>query len=670
MDRHGSDSQSPDTDMDVLQDLLHSPVTAKALPPSNGHSSSNATLLRAQTKDEKRTAGKQVNSSEGGQPSQGQPELLPGKAAHKSNEAVIEAQPGLATAPSKLTLRDALVTGSTTSPMSDKSRHDGCAGTPVIEPGGKHDKGPVHFADQAHSPSHPAHSGSRSASPNYGFPQQASRHDAAAQRAAPHYGSPQRSSPRHGSPHYGLPHLGSPHYASPRSDSPHLASPHCVTPQYVSPHDDSSPRGSPQQSSTHHASPRRPRASLMPTHHLDNDSPSPGDSRRLGPANAHRREAVDYHGFEALYRENRALLEEVEAKKREEKPRKSMFKRGVETLLSVPDGQPIFPGFKAGAAKVGSLFAIEGPFRKQQVKVLSTGGTGSVEHQPKPSFTRLATVIVVCRTSDCRLHALYLSYRQNHSVHPCDNFQAYVCSEWEPPEGYSLVANTTINEVVVRWMHEMRRALQDSVAGGIARRKVLSMLDGCMADSKSTHDDALVFREFMHRLDLHWPGDPPRNVSALSVLIRLAFKWQLTLWMKLRVTKDPVTRSRRRLVLTGGDEDAIVFLNMNHKQLLERDAYVQYWKSHYAILYRDDDVIQNHVVTQMYESATLQSHVIKTLLAVIRNYPKSPVSTTVGKLGNDIGGRLTSSLWLQFLREHVNPHSDVPVSKDMDVLVS
>lgn len=103
----------------------------------------------------------------------------------------------------------------------------------------------------------------------------------------------------------------------------------------------------------------------MPTHHLDNDSPSPGDSRRLGPANAHRREAVDYHGFEALYRENRALLEEVEAKKREEKPRKSMFKRGVETLLSVPDGQPIFPGFKAGAAKVGSLFAIEGPFRKQ-----------------------------------------------------------------------------------------------------------------------------------------------------------------------------------------------------------------------------------------------------------------------------------------------------------------
>ncbi|KAL3196589.1 hypothetical protein MRX96_015449 [Rhipicephalus microplus] len=195
------------------------------------------------------------------------------------------------------------------------------------------------------------------------------------------------------------------------------------------------------------------------------------------------------------------------------------------------------------------------------------------------------------------------------------------------------------------------------------------MLDGCMADSKSTHDDALVFREFMHRLDLHWPGDPPRKVSALSVLIRLAFKWQLTLWMKLRVTKDPVTRSRRRLVLTGGDEDAIVFLNMNHKQLLERDAYVQYWKSHYAILYRDDDVIQNHVVTQMYESATLQSHVIKTLLAVIKNYPKSPVSTTVGKLGNDIGGRLTSSLWLQFLREHVNPHSDVPVSEDMDVLV-
>ncbi|KAL1415087.1 hypothetical protein MTO96_006961 [Rhipicephalus appendiculatus] len=190
-----------------------------------------------------------------------------------------------------------------------------------------------------------------------------------------------------------------------------------------------------------------------------------------------------------------------------------------------------------------------------------------------------------------------------------------------------------------------------------------------MADSKSTHGDAKIFREFMYRLNLHWPEDPPTNVSALSVLIGLAFKWQVTLWMKLRVSKDPVRRYRRRLVLSGGDQDAIVFLSINHKQLLERDAYMQYWKSHYAILYGDDDVIQNHLVTQMYESATLQSHVIETLLAVIRKYPKSPVSTTVGKLGNDVGGRFTSSLWLQFLREHVNPQSDVPVSEDTEVLV-
>ncbi|KAL1415088.1 hypothetical protein MTO96_006962 [Rhipicephalus appendiculatus] len=195
----------------------------------------------------------------------------------------------------------------------------------------------------------------------------------------------------------------------------------------------------------------------MPTHHLHADSHSPDKSRRPGPATAHRRQAVDYHGFEALYKENRALLEEVEARKREEKPRQSMFKRGVQKLLSVPEGQPIFPGFKAGAAKVGSLFAIEGPFRRQPARVLSTGGTDSV-----------------CKTSDCRLHALYLSYRQNHSVRRCDDFQAYVCSEWEPPEGYSLVANTTISEVVVRWMHEMRHALQDSMAGGIARRKVIN----------------------------------------------------------------------------------------------------------------------------------------------------------------------------------------------------
>ncbi|KAH7951715.1 hypothetical protein HPB52_011704 [Rhipicephalus sanguineus] len=444
----------------------------------------------------------------------------------------------------------------------------------------------------------------------------------------------------------------------------------------------------------------RTKASVMPIHHPDVDSHSPGNSRRPGPATAHRRQAVDYRGFQALYKENRALLEEVEAMKREEKPRKSMFTRGVQKLLSVPDGQPVFPGFGEGMAKVGSLFALEGPFRRQPARVLSSGGTDSADPQPQRSFTRLATVIVVavgvvfvasamlfallgaltshpsgvqaqvCKTSDCRLHALYLSYRQNHSVRRCNDFQAYVCSEWEPPEGYSLVANTTISEVVLRWMQDIRRALQDSTAGGMARHMVLSMLDGCMADRKSTHQDAKIFRDFMYRLNLHWPGDPPTNVSALSVLIRLAFKWQVTFWMKLRVIQDPVRRDRRRLVLSGGDQDAIVFLNLNHKQLLQRDAYVQYWKSHYAILYRDDDVIQNHVVTQMYESATLQSHVIETLLAVARKYPKSPAATTVGVLRNYTGDRLTSSQWLQFLREHVNPHSDVAVSEDTEVLVS
>ncbi|KAH6930121.1 hypothetical protein HPB50_009929 [Hyalomma asiaticum] len=191
-----------------------------------------------------------------------------------------------------------------------------------------------------------------------------------------------------------------------------------------------------------------------------------------------------------------------------------------------------------------------------------------------------------------------------------------------------------------------------------------------MANRTTTHQDAKLFRDFMNRLNLQWPGDPPPSVNALSVLISLAFKWQMTIWMKVRLANDPATGQRRRVILSEGNQDEIVFLNINHKLLLQRDTYVDYWKSHYEILYGDDDVSRHHAVTEMYESATLQGHVIETLLAVLRRHPKSPLSTTVGKLGNYTGERLSSSAWLQFLREHVSHHSNGSLSEETDVLVS
>ncbi|XP_065282366.1 neprilysin-like [Dermacentor albipictus] len=625
MDRHSPDSQMSHKEPSRPQALLRRSVTATASVPVVGHASSPASRSTAPKQGKESFRKKNVHSPEQRQHNQACAMELPGTAAFKAvgtppEEVLNPTGVERSGRPINGKTPGAAPLGASASPANEKSGRDGCAGISVKVIGKKNSESPVFFADQTHPGSHSERS------PKY----EASSHPTRALTEA----SPM--------------HLG--------VNSP-------------SPSSMSSPSFS--------------------------NGPFPKKVQHRHPG-AHPLKTE----FDALFKENRTLLEEVDAFKRERIQKKSVFKAGVQKLLAGPSKPPAFHGFAGGTIKVRPRLAAEDTSKGLPGQVLPTGAFEAASPNIEQTFNRLSTTVFivvaalylasavlvvwlvtlqepesshqarVCLTSDCRLHALYLSYRVNSSVRRCDDFEAHVCSAWEPPEGYREVVKTAISEVVVRWMHELRHLLQESTAGGTARRKALSLLDSCMADRNATPHDATTLLNFMKQLNLYWPYDPPANVSALGVLVRLAYKWQMTFWMTLRLAEDPVARNRYRLIFCSGDQDQMVFLNMNHKHLLERDAYVQYWKSHYVMLYGENSTSRNPFVTQMYESATLQRNVIQTLLAVVKKSPKSPMSTVVGKLGNYTGRRLNSSSWLRFLREHVNLRSNGPVSEGTEVLVS
>ncbi|KAK8762756.1 hypothetical protein V5799_025978 [Amblyomma americanum] len=176
----------------------------------------------------------------------------------------------------------------------------------------------------------------------------------------------------------------------------------------------------------------------------------------------------------------------------------------------------------------------------------------------------------------------------------------------------------------------------------------------------------------MAKLNLAWPGDPPPNVNALGVLLDLAYNWRMTFWLNLRLSVDPRTRQHRRIIISEGHRDELLFLAINHEQLLAEDSYVAYWRRHYTLLYADVNKGPNphHFITHMYESASVQGDVIRTLLAMVRKHPKSPTVTTVGEIERFTGGSLNSTNWLQRLREHVFLRAKGSVTESTEVLVS
>ncbi|KAH6930127.1 hypothetical protein HPB50_009935 [Hyalomma asiaticum] len=256
---------------------------------------------------------------------------------------------------------------------------------------------------------------------------------------------------------------------------------------------------------------------------------------------------------------------------------------------------------------------------------------------------------LLCVTDDCRMHALYLDYNLNDTFSPCTDFDGHVCSRWTPSQMYAELGATALGELTVRWVANLPSLLRSAVDADKTAERPLLMYEACVRErDEATLIDAALFVAFLKELNLSWPERSTSQVSALEVLVDLAFRWQMTFWLSFQLRKDASRGAR--LYIETGDGDVLSLFAMNHRYVMQRDSYGEYWMSHYRALYGNSTSVPP--TSLLRASAVQQTYIIKVLTDVRTKNARFSTVRPIGQLETH-KGRITSSEWLRHLKKHL-----------------
>ncbi|KAL3196579.1 hypothetical protein MRX96_015441 [Rhipicephalus microplus] len=90
---------------------------------------------------------------------------------------------------------------------------------------------------------------------------------------------------------------------------------------------------------------------------------------------------------------------------------------------------------------------------------------------------------------------------------------------------------------------------------------------------------------------------------------------------------------------------------MNHRYVMQRGSYIDYWMSHYTALYGNATSVP--ATSQIRESAVQQTYIIKLLTDVRTKNAKSTTVLPIGQVANH-KSRITSSEWLRHLKKYLS----------------
>ncbi|KAL1447487.1 hypothetical protein MTO96_028569 [Rhipicephalus appendiculatus] len=252
-----------------------------------------------------------------------------------------------------------------------------------------------------------------------------------------------------------------------------------------------------------------------------------------------------------------------------------------------------------------------------------------------------------CETPDCFQHSYRLLAKLNHSLDPCENFSAYVCSAWSPPEGYLEHSNSAMDDVRKSWFpafSDMLALGSKTISVGL---KPLAMYSSCMANDSVYGSNVQVFWEMLKECRLTWPEEPkPFNKSALGVLMTLAFKWQLPLFFQVRARRLKSTPNWRFNMDPGS---LIPLMYQHHLTVKNSGGYEKYWATFYYILsgkYNDSAVNKITIAT----IKAIEGDVLERLLTAMRPPVVNPVLVPISEVGSYTLS-LSSAQWLRAFRE-------------------
>ncbi|KAL3222573.1 hypothetical protein MRX96_028355 [Rhipicephalus microplus] len=221
--------------------------------------------------------------------------------------------------------------------------------------------------------------------------------------------------------------------------------------------------------------------------------------------------------------------------------------------------------------------------------------------------------------SDCYQHMALIASRVNHSIDPCQDFSAHVCSAWSAPEFREFAS--TQDDVVLSWARQFRDILETGTRSLPTGEKAIAFYRKCIENTSYANIATAMrqLRQFMAERGIPWPEQPTSpTVTPLGVLFDLAINWQLPLWYSVHLSPLPESEIRA-VVLT--PSILVLSWERHHREILGKGAFVTYYTAFENALESADNVVVHHDVEFIRKVARLEG----TILQELANAEKSRV---------------------------------------------
>ncbi|XP_077557324.1 neprilysin-11-like [Haemaphysalis longicornis] len=260
---------------------------------------------------------------------------------------------------------------------------------------------------------------------------------------------------------------------------------------------------------------------------------------------------------------------------------------------------------------------------------------------------RLPHSEVLCHTEECQLHDHLLRQVISTNVDPCEDFHAYVCSRWLPPNVYKDQMKSLMDQLRFGWYRAINISLYEGTKILPAGRKARAMYDRCMDSSGSRYgSNVSEFLEMLPKIGLRWPGEPLPGGTALGLLISMDINWMAPLWFTARVTTFPYSE-RGILRITAGPH--IGALYHHHLTVRQGYAYERYWRAFQKILFGNTAAATS--TAEIEDVASIEGDILTRLHKALTLEPKSPAVFSLGDIEN-YTNPLSSTQWIEQLSKN------------------
>ncbi|XP_077483543.1 endothelin-converting enzyme 1-like isoform X2 [Amblyomma americanum] len=269
----------------------------------------------------------------------------------------------------------------------------------------------------------------------------------------------------------------------------------------------------------------------------------------------------------------------------------------------------------------------------------------------------------LCDTVHCRMHATLLTARLNEKMDPCEDFGAYVCSAWTPSGDYREHVKTPVDGVALSRLAGFGTLLVQGTLKLPAGAKALVMHESCL--SAADHGGLYLqqFRALMLEMGLSWPEPPQENRGALDVLMALAYKWQVYLWLEVRVLALPGS-NKWRLTLKPASV-LPVFLNQ-YESVKDSSSYSAYWMGYYKDLSLNSTELMNEssLEATIKETLDIEGTALTNLNSLVFAKMRIPAVFPLGSIGNH-SQPITSATWMTALQGNIALSPRLSADDDM-----